>query len=604
MSVRLAAATLVSGLCCSVAAGTTVAGPASAAVTAGRSMVVQASAAATQPAGHVGKATVIPGLAALNVGGMAAVSAVRCAAPGSCAAAGFYIDGNGKHQAFVASETGFKWGKAVPVPGLADLGGSRPTDITALSCPAAGRCTIGGWYVDASGNLQAFVDSSTGGVFGTAAKIFPVTDQVPSFIARVTALSCATPGNCTVALEIPSFPPGSPPVPKAFVVTQASGQWGTPQPVQVPGVSATTPTGISSVSCWGSGGCLAVGGSGDAGTERPVLAIQDSGSWSFQNTVPGLDGPAVTDFNADADSAAVQVSCSGTAVCSLVGLYGDHHGNQQAFVASWADDHWFTQTIPDSAALNQGGQAGVNGLSCGTNGGCAVAGQVATGPAGIQAFASSRLGGTWSNAQEIEGIDNLPDSSALAVSCPRSGSCLIGGFYAPSDTNQQAWIADENTRAGTSHVGSFGGAQLVAGNLNAGKAAGVDDISCPFAGECAIGGFYTDGKGKQQGFIATQSAATATSLTLSAARIKAGHENTERLTVQVKATAGGTRAGEVTITTGKVTLCAITPKAGHGSCQLSKNKLRPGHYKLTARYSGGTVYAASSSPRKSLTVTK
>ena len=354
---------------------------------------------------------------------------------------------------------------------------------------------------------------------------------------------------------------------------------------------------------------MAVGGSGDAGTERPILAVREGGSWSAENTIPGLSGPGVTDFNPGADAAGLQVSCQAAASCTVAGIYGDHHGNQQAFAASWAGGHWVTQTIPGSAELNQGGQALTNALSCGADGGCAVAGQVSVNPppdpdVSVQSFASSRVGGSWRNAQEIAGIDNLPDSSALAASCPPAGRCVIGGFYNVTGNSQQAYIADENTLAGTNDTGSFGGARLVAGNLNKGGTAAVNDISCPRAGECAIGGFYTDSHGKQQGFIATQPAATATALTLSPARIKAGHEHAERLTVKVRAAGGGTPAGKVTVKTGRITLCAITINSGAGSCRLSQNKLRPGTYKLTARYDGGTTYAASTSPKKTLTVTR
>lgn len=597
MSWRLAVTALAGGVCCAIGAGTAVAVP------PGPATAVAANAA--RPAGHLGKAIQVPGLQALNVKGIAEVSGVRCPAPGSCTAVGSYRDGSGHFQGFVVNETRFKWGKATPVPGLAQLGGGGPTDITALSCPAAGQCTIGGWYVDASANLQPFVDNSTSGVFGPAAGIFTVTDQVSSFIARVTALSCATPGNCTAALEIPEFPPGGgDPIPRAFIVTQASGQWGTPRSVDVPGVSVTTPTGISSISCWSPAECMAVGGSGDGGgNERPIVAIQGSGTWGFQNTVPGLDGQGVTDFNPNADSAALQVSCSEATTCAVSGVYGDHQGNQDVFVASWAGSHWFTQTIPGSEALKQNGEARTNALSCGANGGCAVVGQV-TDSESTQSFASSRLGGTWSNAQEIAGIDNLPASEAQAASCPSAGSCLIGGFYNATDTREQAYVADENTTAGTSHVGSFGAAHLIAGNLNKGTTAGVIDISCPKAGECAIGGFYTDSHGHSQGFIATQSARTTTNLTLSTAKIQAGHENTEQLTVQVKPAAGGTPAGQVTIKTGRTTLCTITLKNGQGGCRLSQDKLQPGKHKLTASYSGGTIYAASTSPAKTLTVTK
>ncbi len=465
--------------------------------------------------------------------------------------------------------------------------------------------------MDASANLQAFVASSTNGVFGQAIAIFPVTDEVPSFVARVTALSCATPGNCTAALEIPAFPPGTDPIPKAFLVTQTGGQWGTPQPVQVPGASVTEASGISSISCWSPGDCMAVGGSVDisgSGTEQPIVTIGENGSWGTQNTVPGLDGPGVIDFNPDATASALRVTCPETAACAVTGIYGDSHGNQQAFVSSWGDNHWSTQTIPGSTGLNLGGEADVNGLSCGANGGCAVAGQVFIDPpmagARTQSFASTRLGGTWGSAQAISGTGSIPHSDADAVSCPPAGSCLIGGNFTDSKGKQQAYVARENATAGTTGFGAFGAAQPVAGNLNVGGTAAVNDVSCPRAGECVIGGFYSASKGEHQGFIAVESAVTATSLTLSAAKVKAGHEHTERLAVQVKPVAGGTPAGRVTITTGRVTVCAITLKGGKGGCQLAQSKLRPGAYKLTARYAGGTVYAASSSPSKTLTVTK
>ena len=55
-------------------------------------------------AGGWDKAIEVPGTAALNTGGFAAILSVSCAAAGSCAAGGFYIDGSGHQQAFVVSK--------------------------------------------------------------------------------------------------------------------------------------------------------------------------------------------------------------------------------------------------------------------------------------------------------------------------------------------------------------------------------------------------------------------------------------------------------------------------------------------------------------------
>lgn len=97
---------------------------------------------------------------------------------------------------------------------------------------------------------------------------------------------------------------------------------------------------------------------------------------------------------------------------------------------------------------------------------------------------------------------------------------------------------------------------------------------------------------------------TSTSLALSAASVRSGHEQAERLTVHVKPAFGGTPAGLVTVKAGSATICTITLRGGKGTCTLSASKLRPGTYELVARYGGRSTYAASASAKKTLTVTR
>lgn len=40
-----------------------------------------------------------------------------------------------------------------------------------MSCASADNCSVGGYYTDNSGNLQAFVVSQTSGAWGKAAEI-------------------------------------------------------------------------------------------------------------------------------------------------------------------------------------------------------------------------------------------------------------------------------------------------------------------------------------------------------------------------------------------------------------------------------------------------
>jgi hypothetical protein len=98
----------------------------------------------------------IPDIGALSKFGYAVVTSVSCASPGNCAAAGNYTtstynpEGNGPGQAFVLNKTNGTWG--TPQVVTVTLGNDGPAGISAIACPAAGRCSATGSYY--SGNQQ------------------------------------------------------------------------------------------------------------------------------------------------------------------------------------------------------------------------------------------------------------------------------------------------------------------------------------------------------------------------------------------------------------------------------------------------------------------
>jgi hypothetical protein len=67
-------------------------------------------------------------------------------------------DGPGNVQAFVAGETNGTWGKAEEVPGTAALNQDGRAAISSVSCASAGRCSAVGYYANSAGD-QAFVVS-------------------------------------------------------------------------------------------------------------------------------------------------------------------------------------------------------------------------------------------------------------------------------------------------------------------------------------------------------------------------------------------------------------------------------------------------------------
>jgi Bacterial Ig-like domain (group 3) len=95
---------------------------------------------------------------------------------------------------------------------------------------------------------------------------------------------------------------------------------------------------------------------------------------------------------------------------------------------------------------------------------------------------------------------------------------------------------------------------------------------------------------------------TATTLTVSAARVRYGDERAERMTVVITAQDGTVPGAKVTIKSGRTALCALTLGSGKGSCTLAAVQLRPGTYSLTVTYPGSANYAGSVSSPKTLVV--
>jgi hypothetical protein len=111
--------------------------------------------------GSWGKATGIPGLTALNAGGNAEVISVSCESARDCSAGGYYQDGSGDYQAFVASENNGRWGTAIEVPGSGALNVGGSAAVGSVSCTWAVYCAAIGNYTNRSGTGEAFIVSRT-----------------------------------------------------------------------------------------------------------------------------------------------------------------------------------------------------------------------------------------------------------------------------------------------------------------------------------------------------------------------------------------------------------------------------------------------------------
>jgi hypothetical protein len=563
------------------------------ALTAGSAAMAGAAAQATPPAGHWGSAHQVGGLNALNTGRVAVASSVSCGAPGNCVAVGTYRTADFNEHAFRAEEKAGVWGPRAPVTTAA----AAESVMDSLSCTDAGDCVATGHMI--SSHAAAFVSNEVHGTWGD-----PVPLAASGVNTEARSVSCppgpAAPGNCTAG----GWFTDSSNMAQAFTADEKNGTWGPEQQVMgLQGISDGTDIEVSSVSCASPGNCAAVGHLRRAGDRnlQPFIADRSGGTWSDGHPVPGLS--MITTSSAEADAVSCAVASSGD--CALGGAYTDGHGHQQAFVADEVKGDWSVpQPVRGLAKLNVGGFAEVTGISCGAPGSCVVSGTYAPDTSHFTAgFVAEEKGGTWQAARPVVGVPNSStgtrNGTARAVACPSAGNCVVGGSISVGFGDlQAATLSEVNGRWGTPKVvpGMTPLSSLIS--------ASVESVSCASVGNCAVGGFYTDKQGSLQAFIADQSTASATALKLSAAKIKFGHEQAEKLTVSVRGRTGGTPGGQVTIVAGPTRLCVITLRAAAGTCKLGPKKLRPGSYHLTARYGGSPTYASSRSAARTLTVTR
>ena len=170
---------------------------AAAVLLAGANLAAAAPAAPAATAGASwGRTVEVPGLAALNAGGNAQVLSVSCWRADYCAAGGFYTRKLGYQQAFVVLEHAGRWGKATEVPGSAALNAGGKAEVASVSCVSGGACTAGGFYTEHGKTTQGFVVTERGGRWSQGRAVPGLAALTPSGQdAQVETVSC-TPGYC------------------------------------------------------------------------------------------------------------------------------------------------------------------------------------------------------------------------------------------------------------------------------------------------------------------------------------------------------------------------------------------------------------------------
>jgi hypothetical protein len=374
------------------------------------------------------------------------------------------------------------WGKAITLPGGAEVG--------ALSCPSPGNCGAGGSRPAGDGGSEAVVVSQ---VHGNWSRVKPVRGLAPrkgwKNAGSVSAVSCTSAGNC---VAVGSYA-GKSSHNQAFIVIQRRSTWGTA--TAVPGLASLNrgnSAGLSGVSCTSIGNCSATGTYSTKSATGLLFTISEvHGIWGnaaatpLTTALPGQPDGTVAGIG--------QISCSSPGNCSAGGSY-PVNGGYQLFVISQVHGVWGSAIqIPGTAALNTGLTAAVNSISCSSPGNCSVGGYYYLDDDNNYyqwPFVASQVHGVWRRGIEVPGMARLGnDSWVSSISCPSAGNCSATGIYDYANTES----ASDSVFVVNEVNGTWYRAMPVPGTLrlNGGDYAGIFPISCPTAGNCGAGGFYT-----------------------------------------------------------------------------------------------------------------
>jgi hypothetical protein len=268
----------------------------------------------TELKGRWRRAVEVPGTAALNAGGNAHAYSVSCAAPGSCATGGNYLDGSGRERAFVATYSDGRWHRAIEAPGTAG--------IDTVSCTVTGSCTAGGSYLDSSGRERPLVLTELKGRWHFEAPGTAVLNEGGN--AYLLSVSCAAAGSCAAGGGYEDRSGHY----QALAVTEVKGRWG--KTFEVPGTAVLNKGGdasISSVSCSVAGSCVAVGNYTDESDGSQAFIVTEAkGRWAKAIEVPGTAA-----LNKGGHASVYSVSCA-AGTCAAGGSYKDGSDHYQAFI--------------------------------------------------------------------------------------------------------------------------------------------------------------------------------------------------------------------------------------------------------------------------------
>lgn len=409
----------------------------------------------------------------------------------------------GPGQLAAASTGASVWtaGAQVELPSNAATTG-QDAWMNAVSCPVASDCVAAGYYLDASGDVVPMVATGNGGVFARAVELtLPANAKAPGQYSSANAISCTAAGSCSVAGSYEDNVSAT----QAFVATETGGVWATGLEVTPPS-NATAPDPVallSGISCTAPGTCAAVGSyTVSSFSDRPMFVGLTGGTPAV-----ALEAslPANADTSTSGSASLLSVSCASALNCTAGGQYRDLSSNTDALAVNETAGSLGTGVevaLPSNAA-STGQAAALKGISCTAAGSCAASGDYYDSTGHSEAMIATLNGGVGTSASQVTLPSNATGTVRYvgleSISCSAPGTCSAAGAYFDTSGNTDAMVVSEvgGSLAPAAELG------LPANATGSSQRATLGGISCSAAGICTTVGYYVDTASTTQAMVAT-----------------------------------------------------------------------------------------------------
>jgi hypothetical protein len=316
------------------------------------------------------------------------------------------------------SVPGGPFGPPRPLAGIPGLGITGPGDGgLRLSCPATGDCGAIGTYTAKAATAgtmaqqEAFVVTEASGHWGKPQPVAGLARLNTMGQVSDLRITCPAPGDCAAGGAYATKLSATSSESHAFVVQQRHGTWGQVHVFGTAGLAAGSSgaSSLDSLSCSSPGNCVAGADYGGAQGSLPFIVVQQHGTWGAPQPVPGV--AALIGAQRSVVSEPRGAYCADSRDCTIVGDYPDQ-GRMSAFIATEAHGVWTSAApLPGLAALasvSKSRYVDADALACDPSGRDCTAAGVLTSPQGRSLpFAVAMASGRWGTATVLPGTGQL-----------------------------------------------------------------------------------------------------------------------------------------------------------------------------------------------------